>query len=345
MKTRPTLSVLMSNYNHAEFLPNALDGILGQTYRPLEVLIVDDASTDNSVAILQEYQANNPDLIRVIRNDRNCGVVRNIKRLVYEANGDYGFFTAADDRILPGFLERSMALLEKYPEAGVCSTLSRIVTRAGAPNGILKMPLVRKDDGFIPPTAVPATYCKHGNWLLGHAAIYRRAAMVEVGGFCEELGPYTDAFLGLLLALKHGACFIPEPLVAWRRMPGTYSNRSSRDPDAILKRLSVAEGLMRSEYRPLFSDDLIREWKREMYFGAAAGLVGLDTPAPVATVERLIPAESFADRMFYGLGNAFPTFWRRIARPYLFLRLRPSHVWRAIRHRLQWLRPEYRFGD
>src|SRR2546422_7177434 len=98
---RPTVSVVMTNYNYKRFLPEALAAIVQQSYRPHEILIIDDASTDDSVEIIKQFQREHSN-IRLIRNDRNMGVLHNANVLFKMAAGDYVYGAASDDRILPG---------------------------------------------------------------------------------------------------------------------------------------------------------------------------------------------------------------------------------------------------
>ena len=74
---RPTVSVVLSNYNHAHFLPDALGAIVGQSYLPKEILITDDASTDNSVAVIEEFSSKFP-IVRLLRNEQNIGGIGNV---------------------------------------------------------------------------------------------------------------------------------------------------------------------------------------------------------------------------------------------------------------------------
>ncbi len=67
-------------YNHARYLPQVLESVLTQSVRPLEVLVLDDASTDDSVQVIQQYAARDP-LVRLVRNERNLGVVATLNRV------------------------------------------------------------------------------------------------------------------------------------------------------------------------------------------------------------------------------------------------------------------------
>ena len=332
----PSLSVLMPNYNHARFLPAALDAILAQSYRPLEVLVVDDGSTDGSVALLKRYEERAPGLVRLIENERNLGVVPTMQRLLTLAGGTHLHFAAADDVVLPGLYARSMAQLALNPTAGLCSTLSLTMSASGNLQGVLKTPVVLRRDGFIPAGAVLGVLRRHGSWFMGNTTIVRRAALLEAGGFRPELGPYCDGFVYPAIALRHGACFIPEPLGIWRRMEQSYSQQMNGRSDEVLRFVNYAEALMRTEYPDLFPSDYIERWRREMFFSAAVCEAGWNSDGKgFSQLERLITSNSLMDHAFRAVYRTWPSLSRTLARPYLFAKLRgPRGAWRVAGRRL-----------
>src|SRR4051812_5391866 len=114
----PRISVVIPNYNHAHFLPRCLDAVLNQPVPPFEILVLDDASTDNSLAVLKAYADQHP-LITVHRNEKNLGVCRTMNRGTELARGDYVLFPAADDQVKPGLFQHAAQMLAAHPEAGV----------------------------------------------------------------------------------------------------------------------------------------------------------------------------------------------------------------------------------
>src|SRR4051812_21669960 len=120
MMSRSSLSVVMPNYNHSHYIGEALEAILGQTFRPMEVIVVDDASTDNSVEVIEQF-VRRDSAVRLLRNEQNSGPVPTVNLGLKQASGDYVYTMAADDKILPTFFEKSMNLLAQYPQAGLCS--------------------------------------------------------------------------------------------------------------------------------------------------------------------------------------------------------------------------------
>jgi len=140
-----TLSVIMPNYNHGKYIGEALNAILSQSYRPVEVIVIDDASTDNSVEIIQQFARKNS-LVRFERNEKNMGVVKTSLKLLNMARGDYIYDAAADDKVLPGLFEKSMNLLERHPNAGLCSALSIRIDEESLNRGLLYSPIISKEE-------------------------------------------------------------------------------------------------------------------------------------------------------------------------------------------------------
>jgi len=263
---QPTLSVLMTNYNHSRFLQEALHAILDQSFKPIEIIVIDDNSTDESVAIIEGFAKNNNHLIRLIRNDRNMGVVYNLNRLLEIASGGYVYFAAADDKVLPGLFEKSMRLLSQYPQAGFCSGLLQLIDEKGRDLGLYKSPIISTKERYLSSQESAFVLSQNGPWAAGNTTIYSRQALIEAGGFLKELGANSDWFVMQLLALRHGACFIPEPLAAWRRMQTSYSGLSFGDYKQYLEIFKYSQNLMHATYRHLFPYEFVDKWDRkELY--------------------------------------------------------------------------------
>jgi glycosyltransferase involved in cell wall biosynthesis len=114
----PTVSVVIPCYNYATFLPEALDSALRQEGVELEVIVVDDASSDDSADVAEKYAANDP-RVRVIRLERNGGQVAAVNLALSKATGEFIVRLDADDLLTPGSLARSTALLRANPSVGL----------------------------------------------------------------------------------------------------------------------------------------------------------------------------------------------------------------------------------
>lgn len=259
----PSLSVIMPNYNHSRYLPEAIPGIAGQSRAPDQFLILDDASTDDSVRVIEPFLEQFP-FLRLIRHEQNRGVAAACARLFAEARGDYLYAGAADDIRLPGFFERAMAMAQRFPQAGLIFGAVGIVDDAGRPVGKVEASRWRE-----PLYADPRRFLDE--YLLAEpplhsataAAIYRRDALEEVGAFRPELGSFADTFAMRAVGLKHGVCYLPDEVVQFRRLPGSFSQQSTAQPRRLLDLAARAEHLMKSpQYRDRFPADYVRRWSR-----------------------------------------------------------------------------------
>ena len=253
----------MANYNHASLLPKSLGALLGQSYHPLEIIVVDDHSTDDSIPVLEDFAARHP-LIKVYRNEQNLGVIRTSSRLTELAQGDYVLYTGADDIALPRLLEKSAAILERYPQAGLCSSGMVVIDEAGKSKGVLHHSIASKAPRYFSPDEMRAMLRKLGydGWFFAaNTAIYRRAAVIEEGGFRPELHAFVDGFLATVLALRHGACHVPEPLGAWRRTTSSYGALWG-DPEHASAMVGAVASLIETNYVDLFPEGYLVQLRR-----------------------------------------------------------------------------------
>jgi glycosyltransferase involved in cell wall biosynthesis len=111
---KPLISVMIGVYNGADYLGEAIDSVLAQTYRPFELIVVDDGSEDDTPRVAKGYE----DALRYVRQE-NGGMAAARNRAVEEARGSYFAFLDADDRFPPEKLERQLAVFEADPELDV----------------------------------------------------------------------------------------------------------------------------------------------------------------------------------------------------------------------------------
>ncbi len=118
---QPRVSIGMPVYNGEKFLKQAIDSILAQTFTDFELIICDNASTDATEQICQDYAHQDP-RIRYYRNDTNLGAARNYNRTFELAQGEYFKWAADDDLLAPTFLERCVEILDQKPSVVLCYT-------------------------------------------------------------------------------------------------------------------------------------------------------------------------------------------------------------------------------
>ena len=112
MVFQPDISVIISSYNMADTLPNTIDSILEQTFKNWELIVIDDASTDNTQDILKPYMKYNPK-IRIIKNETNMGLIASLNKGLNVARGKYIARLDADDTAYPDRLSRQFKFIEE----------------------------------------------------------------------------------------------------------------------------------------------------------------------------------------------------------------------------------------
>lgn len=218
----PQISVVTANYNHARLLPRCLSALLNQSVAPLEIIVVDDASTDNSLEVLRAL-AQKHSIIKLHSNPRNLGVNQTNNRGLALARGEYVFFAAADDEVRPGFFEQALRLLRAHPEAGLCSSLCEwrcastgLTWLAGA-----TMPA---QPCFLAPAQMVALGQQDRLNISAPSTVFRKSALIEAGSWIPELKWFTDFFGSHVVGFRHGMCHVPEVLANFNLSPTSYYN-------------------------------------------------------------------------------------------------------------------------
>jgi glycosyltransferase involved in cell wall biosynthesis len=258
------LTVILSNYNHARFLPHALNALFAQSRPADEIILIDDASTDGSVAVIEAHLSRHPNT-RLVRNPKNLGVIANLNRGLEMAHGNQVYFAAADDIAYPTLFEKSIALLDRYPRAALCSSRCDIIDGDGAHPRAMAAPMPRSTPGYIEPSEVAYQLVRDDSWFTGPTTMWHREILCAIGGFPEELGALTDGYISRHLALKYGACFLPEVLAAWRRIPGGMAWSQTMGTDA--EQLTHLVERKMAKAGDVFPPGYAQRWKGRYLFG------------------------------------------------------------------------------
>jgi glycosyltransferase involved in cell wall biosynthesis len=205
MAPGPLISVALCTYNGERFLRPQLDSLLGQDHAELEVVAVDDGSTDGTVAILEAYARRDP-RVRLHRNAENLGYRRNFERALGLCSGELVAPCDQDDVWHPTKLRRLVAALGGAP-AAYCD--SQLVDEAGRPMGRRMSQLFAAG-----PIDDPAGFF-FGNPVSGHAMLFRRALLERALPIPEGL--FHDWWLAFVAAAEGGVGWCAEPLVDYRQ--------------------------------------------------------------------------------------------------------------------------------
>jgi len=115
----PKVTVLMPVYNGEKYLNEAIDSILGQTFKDFKFLIINDGSTDGTADILKSYKDSR---IKVTNNEKNIGLTKSLNKGLKMAKSEYIARMDADDISLPTRLQKQVEFMDSHPKVGVCGT-------------------------------------------------------------------------------------------------------------------------------------------------------------------------------------------------------------------------------
>ena len=197
LATRPRVSVVIPCYNYGHFLDDAVGGALDQPGLDLEIIVVDDASTDDSLTIARRLEARHPE-VQVIAHQTNRGHLATYEHGLGTVTGDYVALVSADDALAPGGLTRAAALMEAHPRVGL------VYGNARAFKGTV--PAQRRGletwSTWTGPEWIDAV-CHLGlNRILSPEAVLRTSLLRELGGFERSLPHAADFYLWLRAAAR-----------------------------------------------------------------------------------------------------------------------------------------------
>ncbi len=193
------ISVVIPTFNRKQRLPRALESVFNQTRPPLEVIIVDDGSTDDTHDLIRRHYGH----CRYIGQEQ-AGVSAARNRGIRAARGDWIAFLDSDDEWLPGKLESQQLLLKESPNCRLCHT-EEIWIR----NGTRVNPMSKhaKSGGWIYQKCLPLCV------ISPSSALIRRDLFDDVGLFDESLPACEDYDLWLRICAREAVCFVPTPQI------------------------------------------------------------------------------------------------------------------------------------
>jgi glycosyltransferase involved in cell wall biosynthesis len=207
----PLVSIIVLCHDYGRFLAEAIESALAQDYPRLELLVIDDGSTDDSLEVASRYG----ERVRILTQE-NQGLARTCNRGAREATGRWFVFLSADDRIEPAYVSELTQAVEREPDASFAYCSARLF---GAESGV------------APARPFSAFSLIRGRNYINGSALTRRSAYLETGGYPEDLGEGAfDDWDFWLTMVDHGhrGTYFPKPLLHWRRHPSGSKDPTSR---------------------------------------------------------------------------------------------------------------------
>ena len=223
MNSFPLVSIPLLTYNSAFFIKETLESILHQDYQHFEIIVSDDASTDETPEILKKYQEQYPNNIKVILNLVNQGVTKNANTALKHCKGEYIALLGGDDIFLPGKLRKQVLFMEKHEE--VLISYHNVAVFDSKSNKTLYN---YNAWGRNKPRAGDfSTLIKYGCFCFSCSVMIKREAIPARG--YDEIYPACSDFVLYLQTLLSGGkiAYIPEVLSKYRRHENNITNENS----------------------------------------------------------------------------------------------------------------------
>jgi hypothetical protein len=285
------VSICIPTFNYAEFLRDALDSALSQTFTDLEIVVVDNASTDDTPLIVEEYRRRDP-RVRSVRNSENVGAQRNLNRCIEVATGEYVNILCSDDLLEPHAIERLAAALDARPDVVLAGGARVVVDRDLRPMTVLAF--AHEAVTLAGPDAIRSCLVRGNRIGEPSAVLLRRREAAR--GFDTSYRQLIDLEMWFHLLQKGAFAFVPEPLCWFRQHSGSESSRNVAELSFVpeLRRLvehyaPSPDFVLRHRWRLHFAFEI---WRLHLA-GMPSGRVhrGMAELYPLPLFYALLPSE------------------------------------------------------
>lgn len=238
--SNPLVSIIVASYNYEKYISETLVSLINQTYKNIEIIVIDDGSSDNSINIIKNYQKQDPRIKLITHpNNENKGLAFSVKTAIENASGEYIAFCESDDYFALDHIEKKIKYINKYPNADI----------------IINKPLMFGDNdkikelqnGFaslfyqLEKIRKPKIYFYEMEFTWTFPTFSTVMVRKECFSYCDFNSKPTsaiDIWLWKQITTKYKVGFVNEFLTYWRIHKDSLANTGERVPDLYWKNLN-----------------------------------------------------------------------------------------------------------
>lgn len=224
------VSVCIPVYNGGAFIRQTILMVLNQNYDNMEVLVSDNASTDNTIEEIKKIQDKR---VRLLQNKTNLGMGGNWNSLLKQAKGDYVIIVCADDFLLPGAIKEKASILDNNPDVNIVSSASFVMNEKG--KKIMKRRPFKVSRKFDGKSMQQELFIKRNLFAEPTNNMLRRSAMLRTGEFDEALWYTIDWDYWIRILNEGNAYYIDKPYSGFRISTSSATGSSLGGKEKILK--------------------------------------------------------------------------------------------------------------
>jgi glycosyltransferase involved in cell wall biosynthesis len=299
----PKVSVILPNYNHAQFLIQRIESILNQTFQDFELIILDDCSPDNSKQTIEPYR-NHPRVSQIVFNTQNSGsTFKQWEKGINLAKGEYIWLAESDDYCESRFLSELVTKLDEYPNAGIAYCQSRSVDQNNTPiNSWIKQTNIFSpnlwEKSFITAGQEAITnFLIHRNIIPNASAVvFRKSAYNSTHGINTSMKLNGDWLLWISILQRNDLIFIAKELNFFRQHTNKATGTHTRNYNGLKEMIDIFIYLQSSlelneKQKKVMTDTCMRRW---IYQLATGNII-----SSCKNIPRIAEISKRLDKQFY----------------------------------------------
>lgn len=220
---QPLVTIVIATYNDFEHLQQAIRLARAQTWTNVEIIVVDDCSTEPVEPKLSDVVGEDP-RVRVVRRASNGGVFEALLTGLSHARGEFIYLGSTNDPIEPRFVAANVGCMQRHPSAGMGFSDPGIIVGWQGHRREFPLCIAPKPIGLSPDEVADRMRATPFH-ISSNTVLFRTDALRRIGGCRSAMGLYADWFACVITALREGAVYLPEVLAFSRAHPGAYSER------------------------------------------------------------------------------------------------------------------------
>ena len=263
----PKVSIVLPNYNYARYLDERIQSLLNQTYSDFELIILDDASTDNSIEVIEKY-TNDPRVKTKFYSENSGLPYKRWNDGADLAQGEYLLIAGADDSCHPTLLEKLVEKLDAHLSVGLAFSQSFETDSDGnCVSSLIKwtddLDRERWKTDFVEEGKKELQYLLFQTTIPNASSVLmRRKIFIEVGKFDVNLRLAADYLLWVQMLMVSDIAFIAEPLNYFRKHTGTVTSSTSKNGVQLEETMLVKQYLVESYGSNFSKQDIKKSWER-----------------------------------------------------------------------------------
>ncbi len=241
----PLISVIIPTYNYGRFLYKSVQSVLSQGFDDIEVLVLDNASTDDTSDVMCKFSSDRR--VRYMRNRCNIGASLNIQSGIWIASGRYQIVLMADDYLLPGHFKRLIPIMEEHPEVAVGYTPIMWINEADIRLSVSRHPGYRNED-YVGGRNELADLLVYDSYITPSATIFRRSAFRKCWKKDNRLRGAGDWMTVIQVAEKFpNFAYVNTPGVAYRVHQTQHSNEFYASNAPLADHIYILDSVLKKE--------------------------------------------------------------------------------------------------